>query len=100
MELKDLQKECKKIVDGVGDSLNRRHTKDEAFIHLVEEIGEIGREINNQRLRPEKFDKENFKKEFADTLLFLLYLAEIYNVDIQKAIKEKMNELKKRFNLE
>ena len=69
---------------------------------VIEEIGELFNEIltNKGYQKKEKIDnlnKEEIKKEFADVIFTILILAKRFNIDIEKAIEIKMNEIKKRF---
>jgi len=74
------------------------HTGQSAVIHLVEEVGEIARQITNEYHRPEKFSKENLGEELADLMMFIVLLAKIYNINIseemQKSIDKVDNKLK------
>ncbi len=68
---------------------------------VVEEIGELFKEIlghkgYQSKSKLEKLDKEEIKKEFADVIFTTLILAKRFDVDIEKAIKIKMQEIKKR----
>lgn len=68
---------------------------------VVEEIGELFREILGHKgyqtkSKLDKLDKEEIKKEFADVIFTTLILAKRFDVDIEHAIKIKMEEIKKR----
>jgi NTP pyrophosphatase (non-canonical NTP hydrolase) len=77
------------------DSMPNRskHTKQSAFIHLVEELGEIGRQMTNEVHRPEKFDAENLGTEFADVLMFVTYLAHFYNINLSKEMDTSIKRM-------
>lgn len=74
----------------------RKHTKQSALIHLTEEIGEIARQVTSEFHRPEKFDKENLGTELADTLMFIVVLAELYDVDLSKEMEESISRVKRK----
>lgn len=68
---------------------------------VIEELGELFSEVllskgYRRKDKLEKLDKENMKKEFADVIITVLMLAKRFNVDIEQAIKIKMNEIKNR----
>lgn len=68
---------------------------------VIEEIGELFDQIlaNKGYQRKEKLDKLNkdeIKKEFADVLFTVLLLAKRFNINIEDAIKIKMEEIKNR----
>ena len=57
------------------------------FNHLVREVQELG---------DTPIDSKNFEGEFADCVILLIGLADAYSVDLEKAVKEKMKENRKR----
>ena len=68
---------------------------------VVEEMGELFNEILSHKgyQRKEKLDKhdiKNVEKEFADVIFTVLILAKRFNIDIEKAMKIKMEEIKQR----
>ncbi len=68
---------------------------------VVEELGELFEEIlkNKGYQRKDKLDsmdEDEVKKEFADVIFTLLILAKRFDVDIEKSIKIKMEEIKNR----
>ncbi len=73
MEIKDLQKRKVEIVDAIDKKLSVKHNKETIFRHLVEEIG--------------------------DAIILITKLAYIYNIDIEQAVLNKIEVLKKRHNL-
>ncbi len=74
------------------------------FVHLVEELGEIGRYINfEEGYKKEStgsspnINKEELKREFAQVLMLFLQLANHYKIDLEKAFKDELEIMKKRF---
>lgn len=74
------------------------------FVHLVEELGEIGRYINFEEKYKKKesgqssnIDKEKLKREFSQVLMLFLQLANHYNIDLEDAFKKELEIMKKRF---
>ena len=70
-------------------------------VKLQEETGELAWEVLTQlgRARQEKIDNfsnQNLEFEFADVVLSLLVLAEKMDIDINNALKEKLDKIQKR----
>ncbi|MHC1587275.1 MAG: MazG nucleotide pyrophosphohydrolase domain-containing protein [Candidatus Syntropharchaeia archaeon] len=66
------------------------------FAHMIEEIGEIARELYNQKSGRRDFDRENLAGEIADVCLLLAQLAKNFNIDLNKAVERKIKELEER----
>lgn len=74
----------------------------QVFVHLVEEIGEIGRSV----LYKEGYKKEGLghseapsqvQREYAQSLSLLIQLANIHGVDLEEAYHEEMRIMRRRF---
>ena len=70
-------------------------------VKLTEELGELCDEVlaYNSLQRKQKLDnhdKENLPEEFADVIITTLLLAKAMDVDIEKALENKIEKLKKR----
>jgi NTP pyrophosphatase (non-canonical NTP hydrolase) len=99
MQIKEFQKRVLQTFSEISKKPNRKpHTNQTAVIHLMEEVGEIAREITNESHRPEKFSKDNLGTELADTLMFIVLLADIYDVDLDKEILRAIERLEKKAN--
>jgi len=78
----------------------RGWTKDsssEKFVLFIEEVGELAKAIRKKAgLYEERAKQHSFalEEEFADVLMYLLDLANCYEVDLEEAFraKEKINE--------
>jgi len=66
------------------------------FTHLVEEIGEIARQLFNKGSNMRNFDESNLREEIAQAILDLLVLAELNGIDLEKEIERKLVEMEKR----
>ncbi len=100
MELKEFQKRAVKIVDDIDSKQKGKHDIDTTLAHLVEEFGEIAREIYNEKIGRDKTNLENLKGEFADVYILLAKLASNFDIDLEEAINGKIEILKKRHNLD
>ncbi len=76
----------------------RNFTEESIFVHLVEEIGEIAREIVNKTTGRKEFSSERFCEEIADALLFLLLLSEIEGISLEKLMENARKKLRKRLS--
>ncbi|HIQ56433.1 TPA: hypothetical protein EYG96_00120 [Candidatus Gracilibacteria bacterium] len=70
---------------------------------LTEETGELANEIlaSIEYQRPEKLknhSKETLEGEFSDVFVTALLLAKAANIDINKAIEDKIKKLNKRYS--
>lgn len=104
MEIKDLSKfidsEIKRLEDYYKDKDKDELTMAMGF-KVVEEIGELFSELlahkgYQRKEKLDKLNKEEIKKEFADVILTVLILAKRFDVDIESALKIKIEEIKKR----
>ncbi|OGZ08277.1 MAG: RS21-C6 protein [Candidatus Lloydbacteria bacterium RIFCSPHIGHO2_02_FULL_54_17] len=96
--LADLQDHIAKVCAERGWDKN---THTEKFLLFVEEVGELAKEIRNttglHAKKPEGEAHQALEAEFADTLNYLLDLANTFNVDLETAYREKhrVNETRK-----
>ena len=96
MEFIDFQKKCADIVGKIDKKYGINRDPQLSFVQFVEEIGELAKDINLKRLRGKDPNRENFEGEFADVFLNLSILAEMYNVNLEKAVEHKIEKLKER----
>ncbi len=99
MNINKFQEEIEDLFDKISKKRGNEHTKEEVFIHLVEEIGEVARQITNEKIRKDKFDHENLGEEISDSILFLIYLASQYGIDLSNSLKKDIEKLKIKFKL-
>ena len=87
--LKDLQQYMDEVC------IERGWVKDtyaEKFLLFIEEVGELAKAMRKTAgLYDEKAKQKNFEleEEFADVLSYLLDLANCFQVDLEKAFREK-----------
>ncbi len=95
-----VEKENKRLKSAYGPLDERTHTFGRA-IKLTEEVGELNEALLSSfgLQRDEKlsrFSEEELEHEFADVMLCVLLLAESMDVDIAKALEEKIKKINKR----
>jgi len=100
MEIKELQKQAEEIINKIDSKLEFTHDNKNLILHLTEELGEISKQILNPGLKRQETDIENLKEEIADVILLISKLANNNNIDIEEAIKNKIEKLKLRHNIE
>lgn len=74
------------------------------FVHLIEELGEIGRHINFEE-GYKKVDfgnspnitRQELRREFAQAFKLFIQLANHYKVDLEKAFSREIRIMEKRF---
>ncbi|MBI2630556.1 hypothetical protein HYW76_05650 [Candidatus Pacearchaeota archaeon] len=100
MEIKEAQKQAYKVIVDYNKKNNRKNNKESVFPHLVEEVGELAREIGHEKdnYRGE-FNKEKFQKELIDVIFQAMILATEYNIDVDSVLTAKIQEFRKRFDL-
>ncbi len=96
MEIKKLQNEIKRMFD--KSSRFKKHTKEGIMTHIVEELGEVSRQLINEKYRKDKFDKKKLAEEIGDVLILINYLSSEYDIDLSKEMESKLKRLKKRVN--
>lgn len=90
MTLTELQQKIKEI-DGVtiGDS----KISDRYFMKFIEEVGELSECIRKDKRMINDNIKGTIEEELYDVLYYILCLANVYDIDLEKSIylKEKLN---------
>lgn len=100
MEIKEMQKKSSELIDKIdARHPDKKHNAETTFIHLVEELGEIARQLFNEKIGRDKLNKENLSEEIADCVLLLAKLSDNYNINLEVSINKKLQKLKERFKL-
>ncbi|MFH1592604.1 MAG: nucleotide pyrophosphohydrolase [Candidatus Woesearchaeota archaeon] len=96
MSLKDVQKEVDEWIVQYTEGYWKPH---EILVRLMEEIGELSREVNHIYGPKKKKSTEEIKEmkdEIADILFTLSCLANSLNIDLDEAFKESMKKYHSR----
>lgn len=97
--LKFVDKEHERLVNyyNAGSDPN---TKYRMFVKLIEELGELSDAIlaADSLQRKEKLEKgtDKLEYEFADVIICALIMSKEMGIDVRKALKEKIKQIKKR----
>jgi NTP pyrophosphatase (non-canonical NTP hydrolase) len=101
MEIKEAQKQSWRIIEDWCKKNNKEHEPKTVFPHLVEEVGEVARELNHHIDNwKEEPNKDNLAKEMADVLDKLFILATDNEIDLEEAFVQKNKLLRERFELD
>ena len=99
MEIKEYQKLATEIINRIDKKFGLNRDVQLNLSQLIEEFGELAKVANLEKLRNKRPEKKDLEDEFADVLLQLAKLADLFNVDLEKAILDKIKILKERHNL-
>ena len=99
MNVREFQKLASDIVREIDEKLGVNRDAHISISQLLEELGELARAVNSERLRNKVPKKKELEEEFADVFLQLSILADIFGVDLEKAVLDKIEILKKRHGL-
>jgi len=73
--------EFQQIISGKYEERDRRRGTHATFMWFIEEVGELATALATE-------DRENNEEEFADVFAWLCTLANINNIDMEKACKK------------
>lgn len=97
MHLKEFQEKAVAIVKKLDEKQGTRHDSELTILHLIEELGEVARELYNEKSKRDKIDKENLAHEIADVMILLTQLTHLYDINLEEALKEKLQRLNERY---
>jgi NTP pyrophosphatase (non-canonical NTP hydrolase) len=100
MDAKEFQKLSAEIVGEIDRKFDIKRDVQLSLSQLVEELGELAKLVNLEKLRSRKPEKRELEDEFADVFLQLAKLADMFEVELEKAVLEKVGVLRKRHGLE
>lgn len=88
--LADLQRYTQKVCEANGWD---KSTPLETWLLFTEEVGELAKAIRDTNQLYQESNKDNIRQnlegEFADVLSYLLHLANLFNVDLEQAFRDK-----------
>lgn len=88
---KDLRIEFVSLTKAEKDTLAKT-------VKLTEEVGELANDILatmslQRRSKLDTFDKHNLYEEFADIIISVIALANVMDVDMNRAVREKLTKI-------
>lgn len=106
MNLKTLEERIRSLSIKIKPSY-KFHTKEEKDIlvetvKLNEEVGELCNDILGilklqRKAKQRKFDKRNIYEEFADVIITTIVLAQTTGVDLERALRDKLDKIETRY---
>jgi len=93
-------KELQEIIKIFVEERDWKRPSSDTLIHLIEEIGEVGRNILIMKDYGGSHTKDkptNLEEELADVLYLLLKLANENDVDLQNALLTKIEKIREKF---
>jgi NTP pyrophosphatase (non-canonical NTP hydrolase) len=99
--LKFIKDEDKRIKEKYGNYSDNEKRILVRAVKLSEEVGELCSEVlkYNSFQRKEKMEKDSdLEGELADVIITTLLLTESLGVDIEKALRDKIEKIEKRYN--
>lgn len=93
LTLNYLQKAIKQI-DGI--SVGESKPSDKYFMKFIEEVGELSECIRKNKRMTNNEIKDTIEEELYDVLYYIIRLANVYDIDLEKSIylKEQINSKK------
>ena len=106
MNVKNLQERLKQLAAHSQISYKLRTPQEQEIlsrtVKLNEEVGELCNDILSilklqRKAKLENFDKRNVYQEFADVIMTTIQLANAANVDIERAIEDKLKKVEQKY---
>lgn len=106
MNVKNLQERLKDLAKNSPVQYKLRTPEEQEIlsrtVKLNEEVGELCNDILailklQRKAKLEIFDKRNMYEEFADVILTTIQLATAANVDIERAIDDKLKKVEEKY---
>jgi len=99
--ISEAQKMIKNFLDEMPPNWTLIHNRFYIFTHMLEEIGEVARNITYLELKRRNKDFEETRselaKELSDVLYHIFKIAIAYEIDLEKAFLTRINEIRRRF---
>jgi len=97
METKDFHKKIIEFMKKWDEKRGVAPSEQETFNHLIEEIGELAREIVNRESRKDKYSNDKLNNAIADSMMQLIKLADLRKIDLEKEIIKVIDEETKKY---
>ena len=89
----------KKMQECIRNIDHKHNSNDKYMLKLMEEVGELAEVIRkNKRMDDEKNIKGTIEEELSDVLYYVVCLANINNIDLEKCIYLKDNLNCQKYN--
>ena len=81
-------REFQKLIEQIYGKKDRKRGIDKTFIWFIEEVGELAKALHRN-------DRNNLTDEFSDCFAWLVTLANLSEIDLEKAIEKYNNACNK-----
>ena len=98
MELNEFQEQSVSAIKARLGKKGIELNTDMLLIHLVEEFGGIAQQIMNKKLKRRELDVNNIAEEISDCMILLSALAKQFDINLDQALNNKLNELRNKTN--
>jgi len=88
MKTRDLQKLCVEFIKKWEAKRNTSPSRNDVFIHLTEEVGELAAQYVSERERPEKYSKEEVENALGDIIMMTFRLADFHGLDMEQVLQK------------
>lgn len=99
MDIKEFQVLSAEIISQIDEKYNIKRNEQLTLSQFVEELGELAKEVNKRNLRNQEPTKKDLEDEFADVFLQFAKLAHHFDIDLEKAVLDKIETLKGKHSL-
>jgi NTP pyrophosphatase (non-canonical NTP hydrolase) len=101
MEISEAQKQSFEVLENINNKHNVKHEPGSMYLSLMEEIGEVARELSKKQRNSQRgdFNKEKLADELADVISRTLVIAEDNDINLDEAFQNKLIKIKERFEL-
>ena len=94
MEIKDIQERAVEAVNFRCEKIGIERTEDILMIHLIEEFGELAKQLMNEKLKKKEINVTNAAEEISDCLILLFNLADHFGINLEKSLSNKIEGAK------
>lgn len=96
MNLDELQEAASEVAASFDRRYKAKHDAELTIMHLIEEFGELAREIYNQKTGRAALNQGNLAGEIADMYILLAHLGQCHGIRINDAVEKKLAQLRER----
>lgn len=100
MDISEFQQKCSALSTRIREKRGNQPSDYVSFLHIIEEFGEIARELYNEERNRVEFSHSHLAEEFADLFILLADFATRRDIDLAQVMDEKLGELRDRHGLQ
>ncbi len=90
--------ECQQKVKEIVEKRDWQSNERDIFIHLVEELGEVARNVlRNNNYGTKKHQQSNMEEEIGDLFYMVLKLANHHNIRLDESLLKTIQKIEKKY---